>query len=196
MATIGDPPFSWEEEKERLSMHLRNQAWPILDVTAEKVTDGTISEDKITKGFVPSSLARLTPDQYFMKIAHVAKLRATCPRLHCGCVIVVDGDIVSTGYNGSLPGMPHCDDAGCDMLDGHCVRTMHAEMNAVVRAAKKGVPLRRGTAYITSFPCWLCTKLLITAGIARIVTDSLYRPDNRVYAACRASFVSLEGIAA
>lgn len=113
-------------------------------------------------------------DQYFLKLAMLASERATCPRMHCGCVIVKSKYVLSTGYNGSLPGSPHCEDEGCLVVDNHCVRTNHAEMNAICQAARHGVNLHGATAYITNMPCTTCAKALIAAGIERVVVFSDY----------------------
>ncbi len=114
-------------------------------------------------------------DQYFLKLAMLASERATCPRMHCGCVIVRDKHVLATGYNGSLPGLPHCDEAGCLLVDGHCIRTNHAEMNAVCQAARNGISLNGATAYITNMPCPNCAKALVSTGIRRVVVFSDYR---------------------
>jgi dCMP deaminase len=111
-------------------------------------------------------------DEYFLKLAMLASERATCPRMHCGCVIVKDRFVLATGYNGSLPGQPHCEDEGCLIVDNHCVRTNHAEINALVQATKHGVNLVGSTAYITNMSCTTCAKALIAAGIKRVVVFS------------------------
>jgi len=111
-------------------------------------------------------------DEYFLKLAMLASERATCPRLHCGCVLVKNKDVVATGYNGSIPGDAHCDDVGCLVVDNHCVRTVHAEMNALVQAAKRGHSIEDSTAYVTNMPCSTCAKALITAGVRRVVIFS------------------------
>ncbi len=113
-------------------------------------------------------------DQYFLKLAMLASERATCPRMHCGCVIVRNKNVLATGYNGSLPGLPHCDDVGCLVVDNHCIRTNHAEMNAITQAARNGVPIEGATAYVTNMPCTTCAKALIGAGIRRVVVFSDY----------------------
>ncbi|HQP10842.1 MAG TPA: cytidine/deoxycytidylate deaminase family protein [Candidatus Omnitrophota bacterium] len=113
-------------------------------------------------------------DEYFLKLAMLASERATCPRMHCGCVLVKNKDVVATGYNGSIPGDVHCDDAGCLVVDNHCVRTVHAEMNALIQAAKRGHSIEGATAYVTNMPCTTCAKALITAGIRRVVIFSEY----------------------
>ena len=111
-------------------------------------------------------------DEYFLKLAMLASERSTCPRMHCGCVFVKDKFVLATGYNGSLPGHPHCEDIGCLVVDNHCVRTNHAEMNALTQAAIHGVTLKGATAYITNMSCTTCAKALIAAGIVRVVVFS------------------------
>jgi len=113
-------------------------------------------------------------DEYFLKLAMLASERATCPRMHCGCVLVKDKNVISTGYNGSIPGDEHCEDAGCMMVDNHCVRTVHAEMNALIQAARRGHGVEGSTAYVTNMPCTTCAKSLITAGVKRVVIFSDY----------------------
>ena len=120
---------------------------------------------------------RETWDEYFMTIARTVSTRATCDRKHVGAVIVRGKHIVSTGYNGSIIGGAHCDDVGHLMVDGHCVRTVHAEMNALVQAASVGVAVEGATLYVTAYPCHLCAKLLVNAKIARVVYDESYRVD-------------------
>jgi dCMP deaminase len=111
-------------------------------------------------------------DQYFLKLAMLASERATCPRMHCGCVLVKDRFVLATGYNGSLPGQPHCEDVGCLLVENHCVRTNHAEINALVQAARHGINIAGATAYITNMSCTTCAKALIAAGIKRVVVFS------------------------
>ena len=113
-------------------------------------------------------------DKYFLKLAMLASERATCPRMHCGCVLVKDRFVLATGYNGSLPGQPHCDDVGCLIVDNHCVRTNHAEINALVQATTHGVNIKGATAYITNMSCTTCAKALLAAGIVRVVVFSDY----------------------
>lgn len=111
-------------------------------------------------------------DEYFLKLAMLASERSTCPRMHCGCVLVKNKNVISTGYNGSIPGDDHCEDAGCLVIDNHCIRTVHAEMNALIQAAKRGHAVDGASAYITNMPCTTCAKALITAGIKRVVIFS------------------------
>ena len=114
-------------------------------------------------------------NEYFMGIAHQAATRSTCPRKHVGAVIVRDRTVLSTGYNGSLRGLPHCEDSGCVMEDGHCITTVHAEANAILQAAKNGVAIDGGEMYTTASPCWNCFKLIANAGIRKIFYGEFYR---------------------
>lgn len=111
-------------------------------------------------------------DEYFLKLAMLASERATCPRMHCGCVLAKNKNVIASGYNGSIPGDDHCEDVGCLIVDHHCVRTVHAEMNALIQAAKRGHAVEGATAYVTNMPCTTCAKALITAGIKRVVVFS------------------------
>jgi dCMP deaminase len=123
---------------------------------------------------------RASWDEYFMRIAEDVATRATCDRKHVGAVIVRDKSILATGYNGSIRGLPHCDEDGHLMEDGHCVRTIHAEANAVIQAARNGVRIEGGTVYVTASPCWGCFKMIANAGLVRIVFGEFYR-DERIF---------------
>lgn len=116
-----------------------------------------------------------------MSIASVVASRSTCDRKHVGAVIVRDRTILSTGYNGSIRGMPHCDDVGHMMEDGHCVAVIHAEVNAIIQAAKNGVMVNGSTLYVTASPCWGCFKQCVNAGVIRICYGECYRRDERVF---------------
>jgi dCMP deaminase len=120
---------------------------------------------------------RIGWDQYFMNIARQAASRSTCDRKFVGAVIVRDRTILSTGYNGSIRGMPHCDDVGHDLENGHCVATVHAEANAILQAAKNGVNISGAEIYTTASPCWSCFKLIANAGIRRIYYGEFYRDE-------------------
>ena len=117
---------------------------------------------------------------YFMNIARQAATRSTCDRKHVGAVIVRDKTILSTGYNGSIRGLPHCDDVGHLMDAGHCVATVHAEANAIIQAAKNGVRIDGGELYTTASPCWSCFKLIANAGLKRVCFGEFYR-DDRIF---------------
>jgi len=120
-------------------------------------------------------MARASWDDYFMNIARVVASRSTCERKFVGAVIVRDRTILSTGYNGSIRGMPHCTDVGHLMDDGHCVATIHAEVNAIIQAAKNGVSINEASIYVTASPCWNCFKAIANAGMKRIVYGEFYR---------------------
>lgn len=122
-------------------------------------------------------------DEYFMKIADTVASRATCDRGRSGCVIVRDRQILVTGYVGSPIGLPHCDEVGHQMKqlmheDGkvtqHCVRTVHAEQNAICQAAKLGISLQDSTLYCRMTPCRTCAMLIINCGIRRVVCEKKY----------------------
>lgn len=117
---------------------------------------------------------------YFMNIARQAATRSTCDRKHVGAVIVRDKTILSTGYNGSIRGLPHCDDVGHLMEGGHCVGTVHAEANAIIQAAKNGVRIEGAELYTTASPCWNCFKLIANAGIRTIYYGEFYRDTRSV----------------
>ena len=118
-------------------------------------------------------------DEYFMEITELVASRSTCDRAFVGCVLVnSDHRIISTGYNGSVAGNPHCDEIGHTMRDGHCIATIHAEMNALLYCAKEGIPVKDTIAYVTHFPCLNCSKALIQAGIKEIVYLNDYRIDD------------------
>lgn len=123
---------------------------------------------------------RASWDEYFMNIATEVATRSTCDRKHVGAVIVRDKTILSTGYNGSVRGLGHCDDEGHMMEDGHCVRTIHAETNAIIQSAKNGTAIDGATIYVTASPCWPCFKTIANAGIRRIVFREFYR-DQRIF---------------
>ena len=118
---------------------------------------------------------RVDWNRYFMNIAAEVATRSTCPRKHVGAVIVRDRRILSTGYNGSLRGLPHCDEDGCLMEDGHCIATVHAEANAILQAAMNGVRIEGGEIYTTASPCWSCFKLIGNAGLVGIYFSEFYR---------------------
>lgn len=121
---------------------------------------------------------RPTRDEYFMHLAVIASTRATCDRRHVGCVVISKGGhVLTTGYNGSAPGAPHCDDEDHLIHDGHCVRTIHAEANAVAQSARNGVGLSGGIAYVTTHPCPVCLLLLASAGVLNIVVLEPYHTE-------------------
>jgi len=130
-----------------------------------------------------SKYRRPSWDEYFMKIAKVVGERGTCDRGRAGAVIVKDKRIIATGYVGAPTGLPHCDEVGhllCDTInpDGkiskHCIRTAHAEQNAIVQAALHGVSTKGATLYVSFEPCFTCAKMIINAGIKRVVCEKKY----------------------
>ena len=125
-------------------------------------------------------MERIPWDQYFMAQSHLLALRSTCTRLMVGATIVRDKRIIAGGYNGSVSGSVHCIDEGCYVIDGHCVRTVHAEANALLQCAKFGVPTENADIYVTHFPCLQCTKQLIQSGIKNVFYAEDYR--NHPYA--------------
>ncbi len=123
---------------------------------------------------------------YFMNIAREAATRSTCDRKHVGAVIVREKTILSTGYNGSIRGMPHCDENGHEMENGHCVGTIHAEANAIIQAARNGVNINGGELYTTASPCWSCFKLIANSGIHTIYYGEFYRDERSLKVARQA----------
>ena len=122
-------------------------------------------------------------DDYFLEMADTASKRATCDRGKSGCVIVLDKQVLVTGYVGSPTGFPHCDDVGHLMKQvmheneestEHCWRTVHAEQNAICQAAKKGISIAGATVYTRMTPCRTCAMLLINCGIGRVVCERKY----------------------
>ena len=122
-------------------------------------------------------MARVSWDRYFMNLAVQARTRSTCPRKHVGAVIVRDKTILSTGYNGSIRRAPHCTEVGCLMENDHCVRTVHAEANAIAQASRHGIRLDESEIYITASPCFNCFKLIVNAGIRTVYFGEFYRDD-------------------
>lgn len=127
-----------------------------------------------------SERIRASWDEYFMAIARQVATRSTCDRKHVGAVVVREKMILTSGYNGSIRGLAHCDDEGHLMEDGHCVRTVHAEANAIVQAARNGVRLEGADIYVTASPCFGCYKLIANAGMKRIIFGEFYR-DERIF---------------
>jgi dCMP deaminase len=123
-------------------------------------------------------MSRPSWDEYFMGIAFQVARRSTCNRARVGAIIVKDRRMLTTGYNGSPAGLPHCDDAGHLMVDGHCVRTLHAEQNAIIQAALHGVGVQGSAIYVTHQPCLTCAKMIINAGIVRVVYAGEYPDEN------------------
>jgi len=128
--------------------------------------------------------ARPTWDEYFLEISRTVATRGTCDRGRSGCVIVRDKRILTTGYVGSPPGMSHCDEVGHQMAEfldeggnrsQHCIRTIHAEQNAIAQASRFGISLAGSTLYCKMEPCYVCARLIISAGIIRVVAEKRYQ---------------------
>lgn len=142
-------------------------------------------------------------DDYFLDLIEVIGKRATCDRGKSGCVIVKDNRIISTGYVGSPKGLPHCDDVGHDMkkvmdeegnVSQHCVRTIHAEQNAICQAAKYGISLDGGTIYCKMTPCAVCAKMIVNSGIKRVVAAKRYHADKETKKVFRQAKIKLRVI--
>ena len=118
---------------------------------------------------------RVNWEDYFMNIAKEVATRSTCNRKHVGAVIVRNKTILATGYNGSISGLGHCDQEGHDMVNGHCVRTIHAEDNAIVQSASNSVRIDESEIYVTASLCYDCFKLIANAGIKKVFFGEFYR---------------------
>ncbi|MFC7372692.1 ComE operon protein 2 [Fictibacillus iocasae] len=123
---------------------------------------------------------RISWNDYFLAQSHLLALRSTCTRLAVGATIVRDNRIIAGGYNGSISGGVHCIDDGCYVIDNHCVRTVHAEVNAILQCAKFGVPTNGATMYVTHFPCLNCCRIIIQSGIKTLYYGEDYK--NHPYA--------------
>ena len=130
---------------------------------------------------------RPTLDQYFMEIVHTAAKRSTCIRRQVGAIIVVNKRVASIGYNGAPAGLKHCNEIGGCLRDQKKIksgtrqemcRAVHAEQSAIIDAAKRGVSIDGGVIYINTFPCIICSKMIINAGIKRVVYFSEYSEDS------------------
>ena len=129
-------------------------------------------------------MSRPNWDEYFIGIVKKIGERATCDRGKSGCVVVKENQILVTGYVGSASGAPHCDEVGHQFIKKlsqkgevteHCIRTVHAEQNAICQAAKLGISLNEGTLYCTMTPCYTCAKMIVNCGIKRVVCDKKYK---------------------
>lgn len=119
---------------------------------------------------------RISRDVIFMEVARIIGLRSTCTRAQVGAIIVVDNRIVSSGYVGSPPGLPHCQESGCEIdANGGCIRTLHAESNAIAWAARTGTSINGGSLYCDYSPCLACAKLMVQAGISNLYYAKQYR---------------------
>ncbi len=135
-------------------------------------------------------MTKPTWEEYLMSFAIAASKRGTCDRKLVGAVVVQQNRVITTGYNGSVSGLPHCDDEDHDMVKGHCVRTIHAEMNALTQAAKFGMAVDGASIYTTASPCWDCFRVLANAGIRLFVYAEDYRGEDsmkRIEGVCEAT---------
>lgn len=115
-------------------------------------------------------------DDYFMAVVKIVAARGNCDRLYAGAVLVKNKRIIATGYNGAPPGLPTCNEVGHLLEDGHCVRTIHGEHNALLQAARLSGPSAEGATLYTKYsPCIHCAKYIVAAGIARVVVGKVYR---------------------
>tara|TARA_Y100000310_G_C20656036_1_gene802022 strand:+ start:1081 stop:2133 length:1053 start_codon:yes stop_codon:yes gene_type:complete len=181
-----------EAEKKELASDDDNaqQIQNCIDMAQFSITNDSTKEDFISR--IEEVLPKITEaaehsrptwDEYFMELAKVIGKRGTCNRGRAGCIIVKDKRILSTGYVGSPPGMAHCDDLGHwfkqtihedQSVTQHCIRTVHAEANAIAQAANSGVNVHGSTLFCKMEPCLDCTKLMISAGIKRVVCEKRY----------------------
>lgn len=152
-------------------------------------------------------MQKISWDKYFCNILDSLKLRASCDRGYCTALITKENHIIATGYAGSLPGMPECSEVGHDIrkiynfdtnkVEEHCVRTVHAEQNAICSAAKYGISLKDTTLYVSMTPCMQCCKLIVTAGINRVVIAKRYANASEqimadIFKACSVSYKFME----
>ena len=129
-------------------------------------------------------------DEYFKQLTELTATRSPCNRLHVGCIFVHDNRIVAQGYNGFLPNCPH----ESHIVDGHEVATIHAEQNTIIDCAKRGVSCNECTAYITHYPCFNCTKMLLATGIKKIYYINDYRNDELVKKYFKLMNVEIQGL--
>lgn len=135
-------------------------------------------------------------DDVWLDVAHAVAKRSTCPRKQVGCAVTVWGRVVMTGYNGSPSKQPHCTDAGCLATGpgGGCERAVHAEAAVISHAARTGTALGGGTMYLTLSPCSSCAKLIINAGIRRVLFTERYRDADAAEALLRLAGVAVEDL--
>ena len=137
---------------------------------------------------------RIPWNQYFMLQAVLLSLRSTCERLSVGAILVRDKRVIAGGYNGAVSGDDHCIDVGCYVVDGHCLRTIHAEMNAVLQCSKFGIPTDGAEIYVTDFPFLQCTKSLLQAGIKKIYYMRNYHNDDYAIRLLKRKKVAVEQV--
>ena len=138
---------------------------------------------------------RITRDQMLIEMAITVSKRSTCRRKHVGAIIAIDGRVLSIGYAGSPAGTPHCDDDGHDCVigpDGGCIRTVHAELNAITFAAKQGIALNGSVLYCTDSPCLNCAKAIINCGITEVRYLRRYRDTSGIELLAEANVLSTQ----
>ncbi len=164
----------------------------------KKVTKKTI---KHKRPLAIARRARPSWDEYFLQMAELVGSRGTCDRGHAGAVIVKDKRILATGYVGSPVGLPHCDEVGHEMhtvthedgaVSRHCIRTAHAELNAITNAARVGVPIDGSTLYCKMVPCYTCAKAIINAGIKSVIALRDYHATKETKAVFKKAGVKLQ----
>jgi len=128
-------------------------------------------------------MPRVERENMFIRMAEVLAERSTCEKLKVGAILVKDNRIISSGYNGAPSGLEHCTEAGCDIEQGTgaCIRTVHAEANAIIFAARAGISTEGSTLYTTVSPCFHCSKLIVNAGVKKVVYASKYRLDTGLH---------------
>ena len=134
--------------------------------------------------------SRIDWDSYFMSLAILISSRSSCSRLHVGCVLVKDTRVISVGYNGFLPSLPHIG----KIRDGHEQYTVHAEQNAISDCAKRGISCQDATAYITHYPCINCAKILLASGIKNIKYHTDYKNDSLVEELFKMATIAIQKI--
>lgn len=153
-----------------------------------------IGVTKINRWGIMMKDERIGWPAYFMMQAAMLASRSTCTRLHVGAVVVKDGRIIASGYNGSVTGTPHCTEVGDLIVDGHCIRAVHAEQNALMQLAKMGIAADGAEIYVTDFPCVHCTKFLLQAGIKKINYIRNYNNDEFATSLIQAKGVALQQV--
>jgi len=208
-----DDPQTLKEfkEKEKIESTGGKESYREFDKCKEKA-DMIITNDKTQKDFkkrIEQMLVNLKKgeykrpswDEYFMEVTRTIAKRATCNRGRSGCVIAKDKQILATGYVGSPKGLLHCDEVGHDMrqvihedgeISQHCVRTVHAEQNAICQAAKQGVSIKDATLYCKMTPCRTCAMLIINSSIKKVVCEKKYHAGAESEAMFKKAGIKLE----
>lgn len=197
--------FIANEQREMTSDDPNKQNLKVCIEQADYVFDngGSIEDLRAKVEEVLQQIAYRRPswDEYFMELANTASKRATCDRGRSGCVIVKDRQVLVTGYVGSPAGLPHCDEVGHlfrqtidedGRISNHCVRTVHAEQNAICQAARRGIALEGATLYCRMTPCRTCAMLIINCGIKRVVCEKKYHAGAESEEMLRQAGVELE----